>query len=373
MLTIPPFCPQAECRYHHRENIPPSERSVWYHKDGTYRPKNLNREVQRFVCTHCGKRFSAHTFSLDYGVQKHLSYRRIFDQLNSGSGIRSLARNLHVTDKVIINRVARLARQALALHALMRKHVCLREAVTADGFESFTGSQYFPNNIHIAVGKTSQYLYGLDYAPIRRKGRMTESQKKRREILEKRWKAPAGDISRSFIRLIRQIGRYGDKNHLPPVWIYTDEKREYRQVLRSIGWSRHVTIPSSLPRTRHNELFSVNYYDREFRKDQGNHVRQTVEFSRDVNNMMDRLWMYSAYHNYVKPFRVGVKGMQRKTHAEQAGIPPSVVSALWKYFFTQRFFVSHLDLSESEWYAWYRCYATPLKFHGPWYPRYAAA
>ena len=44
------------------------------------------------------------------------------------------------------------------------------------------------------------------------------------------------------------------------------------------------------------------------KEDQSNHVRETVGFSRDVNNAMDRLRMYTVYHNYVKPYPCGTDG-----------------------------------------------------------------
>ena len=88
---------------------------------------------------------------------------------------------------------------------------------------------------------------------------------------------------------------------------------------------------------------------------------------------MDRFWMYSAYHNYVKPYRIRLTAEDRQTHAERAGIATGSITRLWKRFFTHRFFVSHLDLSEPEWYSWYRCYATPLEEEALWYPGYAAA
>lgn len=373
MPAVPLFCPNPLCVHHRPEEAPEIRCRKWYHKDGTYPSKCLGKRVQRFVCTRCGRKFSARTFSLDYGVKKRLPYRRIFDQINSGSGIRFLARNLKVTDKVITNRIARLARQAVAIHALLRDQFSLTEEVVADGFESFTVSQYFPNNIHIAVGKQSQYLYGADYAHIRRKGRMTDCQKQKREQVEKRWKAPPGGITASFSRIIRHISRYGAKDVKISLQLYTDEKQEYRQVLEGISWIHHVTTCSHVARTLRNNLFAVNYYDRELRKDQGNHTRETVEFSRDVNNAMDRIWMYSAYHNYIKPYRIRMKGDTVQTHAERAGIASKSIKRLWKGFFTRRFFVSRLDLSESEWYSWYRCYATPLKSEVSWYPRYAAA
>ena len=102
----------------------------------------------------CGTRFSSQTFSLDYGVKKKLSYQEIFHHItSSGSGIRALARLLGVTDKVITHRIGRLAIRHRS-SCLTPRETPLQEDLTADGFESFTQSQYYPNNIHLLVGKS---------------------------------------------------------------------------------------------------------------------------------------------------------------------------------------------------------------------------
>jgi transposase-like protein len=374
-MTIPPFCPTSTCRNHHIPKGPIREHRRWYRKDGTY-PSRLHGRVQRFVCTSCGRKFSTQTFSLDYGVKRTVCYQRIFQQITCGSGVRSLARHLGVSDTVILNRISRLARQSIALHAALRPFCLSREAFVTDGFESFTLSQYFPNNIHLIVGKDSQYLYGIDYAHLRRKGRMREDQKQKRAEIERYFSAYTGDIHRSFTRTVRQMIEYRRDNADIPLEVYSDEKTDYRRVLAPLaakGKVRHLCVPSTAPRSVSSDLFAVNYFDRELRKDSGNHVRETVEFSRDVNNCMDRLWVYAAYHNYVKPYRINSPGGKCGNHAEQTGIPGRKIRAVWKTFFTQRAFISRVSVSESEWYAWYRCYATPMKMRMRDYPRYAAA
>lgn len=377
MITRPPFCPNPDCGYHHKENLPQKHTAPWYHKYGHYRTK-LHKQIQRFICLSCNIQFSSQTFSIDYAVKRKITYKRLFLQLNSGSGIRFLSRTFGVTDKVILNRITRLAHQTIGMHASLRKELILQEDMTVDGFESFTGSQYFPNNIHILVGKDSQYLYGADYAHIRRKGRMRDEQKQRRKELETRFKPPKGEISSSFSRIMGHFLRYYERSGLSTVRIYSDEKIEYQPVLADIcALTRqkvvHKTVSSRKERTLQNDLFAVNYFDREIRKDQGNHVRETVEFSRNVNNSMERLWVYGAYHNYVKPYRIRQSGQTKISHAERAGIPKALLRKEWKTFFTQRRFVSKTDLTESEWYLWYRCYRTPLKEWAEAVPAYMCA
>ena len=205
---------------------------------------------------------------------------------------------------------------------------------------------------------------------------MREDQKRMRAEHERYFTGYKGDIYRSYTRMVRHLLSYTQVRGDRPLVLYSDEKSDYRGVLKPLiaaGRVTHIQVPSTEPRTVHNELFAVNYFDRELRKDSGNHVRETVEFSREVNNCVDRMWVYALYHNYLKPYRIGRTPGDRTTHAEQAGIPRKAIQSCLKTLFTQRFFVSKVVLTESEWYAWYRCYVTPLVLRPPVFPYYAAA
>ncbi|MFO7850106.1 MAG: hypothetical protein R6V67_09125, partial [Spirochaetia bacterium] len=178
MLT-PTFCPHRFCRYHHK--APTGER--WYHIAGSYHTKAFGT-VTRFRCLSCGGGFSEQTFRLDYFVKRPLSYDEISSRVTAGSGIRSIGRRLSVSHQAILNRLTRLARQALGLHAELLATLTLNEDLVADGFESFVGSQYEPDNTHILVGSRSQFLYAFDYAHLKRKGRMSDGQLIERERRE---------------------------------------------------------------------------------------------------------------------------------------------------------------------------------------------
>ena len=45
-------------------------------------------------------------------------------------------------------------------------------------------------------------------------------------------------------------------------------------------------VSGKAARTKNNRLFAVNYLDREIRKDNASHVRETVQFSRNGNSRM---------------------------------------------------------------------------------------
>ena len=368
----PPFCPNSECGNHY-SHLPPTG---WYVKNGNYQSRLFGR-IQRFRCRRCGTGFSAQTFSLDFCVKRKLSYRTVFSHLVTSSGIRDTARLLKVSPTTITNRITRLARQAVAVHSSLSSEVRLQEDLSADGFESFVYSQYFPNNIHLLVGKESQFWFALDYAHLRRKGRMTEYQKRKNEELQARFKLHRRSIYRSYQELVRTTLDLQERSGRPSVRLFTDEHRQYARVYRDLSTDekrriQHRRISSRLPRTLHNDLFSVNYLDREIRKDNSDHTRETVQFARNASNCMERLAVYRFYHNYCKPYRIAKQQLSSVTHAEQAGIPAGRIRAEMKSFFTRRRFFRRVNgMSVSDCMIWLRSIVTPMKLTAEYLPAYA--
>ncbi len=361
-MLIPPFCPHAECEYH--LSVPKNH--TWYVRNGHYHSR-IDGRIQRFRCKQCGHQFSSQTFSLDYGVKRHIPYRDLFSLLISSSGIRDMGRILKASPNCITNRISRLARQSLALHNTLLGELSLNEDLVADGFESFAVSQYFPNNIQLLAGKESQFWVVTDYAHLRRKGRMTPYQKIRNQKLQVQFINGRVTTYKSFERLLHTILTLVDQSGRTTVKLFTDRHQSYQQVISNMtrderAHIEHVLCSSTLPRTVSNQLFSVNYLDREIRKDLAEHTRETVQFGRNVVNQMERLAIYRTYHNYYKPFRIRDKAGQRYTHAEKAGISRSSIQREKKTFFTQRRFLSRIrgeishDLD-----VWLRCITTPLK------------
>ena len=350
-MRSPPFCPNPSCTNHTWQ-----PKRTWFWKAGHYHT-NAFGTIQRFICLACFHRFSSQSFSIDYFVKKKINYHIIDKQLRSTGSIRDLSRDLHCSTDTVINRISRLAKNAIAVHTQLCATAPYQEDLVADGFESFCVSQYYPNNITLLAGKQSQYLYFANYCTLRRKGRMRESQKRMREELEKRWKGEPQALKKAFDEVVASIPAvFGTQK------LYTDEKSEYvRSVMqRDVGKPiTHVRISSKLARTVSNQLFSVNYLDREIRKDCANHVRETVCFARDVNNCMERLWVYFVYHNYRKRYRIGTG--EDCTHAEVAGIERDEVKRVLCGYYTRRSFISLSKVSGSMRSLWLRRLETPLK------------
>ena len=374
-MFIPPFCPESTCSLHRTSGVP---ESGWYRRAGSYETLTFGT-VPRYVCKLCGKGFSRQTFSIDYYAKRLVHYRALVSMLKSCSGTRDISRDLRVSTGTVANRCMRLARQALAVSRELADSFCLREPLVADGFESFVVSQYFPNNINLLLGAGSEYLFHLTYVPLRRKGRMTEEQKRRREELEQLYLPPPKAIERGFeevcdrmLELRRQAGDIA-------LELRTDEHAAYDRVVRrhpelceltAAEQFTHVRVSSKKPRVPGSLLFAANYMDREIRKDLGNHVRETVKFARNVNDCLARLAVYIAHHNGRKVYRINKEREDGRTHAEVAGATKEAVQRAWLELFGQRKFLTLQTLDEAATKIWLREYETPLS--GPsTVPKYA--
>ena len=374
-MHSPPFCPRPSCRYHWRANLRPG----WYKSAGWYETRAFGT-VDRFQCTRCGKYFSTQTFSIDYYSKRTVSYSRLLKHLITTSNIRDMARDFSVSVDVVLNKLERLSRNCIAVLQELQRQLRLDENLAADGFESFTVSQFFPCHINLLAGDESQLLYWFDYVTLRRKGRMTDEQKQRRAQLEKRFKADPKGVEKSFLKLYRMLSHLICDGKRLKVRLTTDEHPAYRRaasahlplrVLKEQGRCEQVAVSSKRPRTPFNPLFAVNYLDRQFRKDLSEHVRETVCFGKNVSRALDRMVVYVTYHNLKKPFRE-VKGDFR-THAEVAGLEKAQVNSLLYGLYSRRAFYSKVKPEGRYRKMWLRAYQTPLKEEAELLPLHAAA
>jgi len=316
--------------------------------------------VQRFVCRECGHRFSESSFSIDYFAKRRISYHRLLGLLTSSVSIRATARLLHTSPGAVTCRITRLARQALAVHASLSGSFVLDESLVADGFEGFWVSQYCPNNFNLLVGSRSQYVYALTVATLRRSGRMSDAQRLRREALERIDRTDSGELARRFAELLENATGLWSLVRPAARVLLTDCHPVYRSALAQtpVGSVTHHRISSRLPRTMSNRLFSVNYIDREIRKDLAEHHRETVCFARNAALSLQRMWIYLVHHNYCKPYRISPRC--RLTHAEQAGVDHRLLAHTLRYWLTRRAFLSRTVLARPMLRAWMVMEHTPF-------------
>ena len=106
-----PHCPNPACI-----NFRSPCTGKWYQHYGSYHTKVFGKVV-RFRCSTCGKTFSTQTFHINYYAKKVIDYEPIIEHLVTASGNLDLYRKLGVSAASVENRIERLSRVVLAIHA----------------------------------------------------------------------------------------------------------------------------------------------------------------------------------------------------------------------------------------------------------------
>jgi len=354
-MTDPDFCPYATCTFHTK--APPHR---WWSSEGFHHTKAFG-PVARFRCSSCGRTFSVQTFSPHYYAKRVIDLQQLERLSASSMGTRALSRQFACSCGTVTNRIDRIARQGIGLHSKLRKLADPHEPFSYDDFVSFDRSQYFPSNIGISMTGTSRFALGLSHAAVKRSGSMREDQKQHRDKLYEGLKFERKAVERSFREHLDRLKRERLIGTANPLIIYSDEKKEYARAFRKHElFTRqdegrrcfHVTVNSKEPRTVHNPLFPSNYIDREIRKDQANHRRESTCFSRSPANTMSRLHAYLVWHNYHKLYLVKAPVDSTETHAEVAGIQRTAIDSSRAAMFSRRAFLSLLDLDSLDLKIW---------------------
>jgi transposase-like protein len=345
-MKHPPFCTNPDCQQHIPKEVKKRKKKKLptFHKHGT-RSTQAFGPVPRFRCVLCGTTCSSQSFSLDYYAKKVISYQDVQELLVSSTSIRAIGRILSCTPASVLNRIMRFSRQSAAVEAAILSQVSLSEDLVIDGFESYVKSKYHPNNINIAVGADSSFIYGTTYTQLNRKGRMTDTQKvKAAELKKKNHLIPESAVT-PIRFLCAQLSRIIDSTPEEQIiTINSDLHQSYPEPIGELGSKVvHKQTSSHAPRTKENPLAPVNYADREFRKDLCEQGRKTICYGKNVNNQMERFITYTFWHNYQKKYRINdPKEQGQLRHHTQAGISGDVVKKAMVKMYAKRRFVSHV-------------------------------
>ncbi len=334
----PPHCPNPDCDFHVRH---PDWRFV---KNGHYTRVSDGRVIQKYICRHCNRHFSTTTFNTNYWLRRRDLLLPIARMICEGAGLRQIARVLGTSHSTVARHVARLGRHCLLYHHNLLHEYQLREAIVVDGFETFEYSQYFPFHINFAAGSESWFLYNFTDSPLRRKGRMTGHQKRRRAELESRLGRPDPKaVELGMADLVRPLlkATVGER-----LCLHSDDHPAYPRALERLVREEsevpplsHQITSSKVRRTQSNPLFPVNLVDLLVRHSNANHRRETIAFSKRRQAAMERAAVFTVWRNCVK--RRSENG-PRKSAAMWVGLLDRLLS--WRQVLRRRLFPGHADL-----------------------------
>jgi len=263
-----------------------------------------------------------------------------------GMANRQIARDLKVAPETVNRHIARLGRHCFLFHQQMIKNAPSASEIVVDGFESFELSQYYPFHHHVAVEKGTDFFIYFTDSELRRKGRMTKVQRRRRLQLEKLLGVPDPKaIEKDMADLLEvSLGR------TVRALVYSDDHHAYRRSLKRVDCriEHHVT-PGKSHRDQNNSLWEVNLLDLLIRHCNANHKRETIAWSKRRQASAERLAIMLVWRNYMKGRREKQRGSP--TPAMARGMASRVLGI--DEILRERIFRTRTELPR-RWDAYYR-------------------
>jgi hypothetical protein len=294
-----PHCPNRECPYYEpRPGWSWARAGTWARSDGT--------RFQAFRCRECRRYFSIRTFAGSYWLKRRDLLERIAAGAAEGPGLRQQARTLGVAHATVQRHLARIGRAALLFQAGVTRELEVAEPLVVDGFAAFEHSQYYPFDLNLAVGAESWFLYGFTDSPLRRSGRMTDAQKRRRDELETLHGRPDPRATEKGMAALLRLVLRRERGRPEPrtLVIHSDDHRSYPPALRALEWEglrfEHRVTSAKERRTKRNPLFPANLSDLLLRHGQANHRRETIAYSKRRQGALGRCAIFMFCRNFVR-------------------------------------------------------------------------
>jgi len=329
----PPHCPNPNCNSHNELDRP------WrYKRKGFYTRHCTPHRIRRFTCLCCGRHFSTQTFSTSYWQKRPRLLPQMFPLVVGCMANRQIARALGCSPSTVAHQLARLGRHCILFQSRELAKCPTGDDVVIDGFETFEWSQYFPFHHNVAVEvDTGYFLYHTD-SPLRRKGRMTAHQKRRREVLEAQHGRPSPcEVQRGMRELLGMVTR-GNRH----ITIRSDDHRAYPMAMKELDCTiAHRITSSKERRDERNPLWEVNVLDLMIRHSTAAHKRETIAWAKRRQVSAEKLTIFQVWRNYVK--RRWEKGPR-----ESAAMRKGLVRRLLRVedILRRRLFPWRIDVSE---------------------------
>ena len=292
MRFTPPFCPNRACLY----NKTPIAGFAWSH--GRYHSACLNRSVPRFVCSGCRRTFSLATFRFSYRQKKPLVDASLMNLLCNGVSLRGAARLLDINRKTVFAKLSRIARHSRRLHHARLAAHNISGTFQLDEMETFETNRYKPVSVPVLIEKRSYFVVATATAPLRRKGRMTPAQIKKRAQLELIHGRRRSGSDAAVTRCLAALARHAQR----PVVLESDRKPSYGALCRRLLHKQvlHLTHDSRARRDRANPLFPINHTNAMLRYCLARLRRRSWCVTRVRAWLQHALDLYSAWFNYCR-------------------------------------------------------------------------
>jgi transposase-like protein len=316
-LFVPPFCPYPDCPCH------PQPLPRFFRRKGFYHPRCRSHPIPRFRCRACGRSFSRQTFRADYRQKKPHINAAFLHLMVSCVGLRQASRCLRVARRTVERRFRWLAEHAADYHRNRLREAVLSGPFQLDEMESFEANRYQPVTVPVLIHRETFFLVATAVGALRRKGRMTARQRRKRAEHESLFGRRPSRSAAAVRRVLKALQPVVDSSS--PVVLDSDHKPLYGRLGREIfgerfHWRRHS---ASERRDRANPLFPINHTHARLRHFLARLRRRSWCVTKRRSALEAHLSVAALWSNYCR----GITNRTRTTPAQALGVVPRALRA----------------------------------------------
>jgi transposase-like protein len=307
----PSRCPYPPCAYH----LEPVSR--FFVRKGSYHPRCRNRPVPRFRCRACRRTFSRQSFRADYRHKKPHINARFLDLMVRCVGLRQAAQSIGVARRTVEHRFAWLARHAGAFHRNRLEGRALTGPFQLDEMETFEANRYQPVTVPVLIERTTMFIVGTSTGALRRKGRLTPLQRRRRAAHEARHGRRPSQSPAAVRHVLWTLGALTANARFV---LESDHKPLYGALGRHLFGDRldWRPFPARARRDRANPLFPINHTNARLRHFLARLKRRTWCVSKTLRHLQAHLQIAALWVNYCR----GITRRTRTTPAQALRLVP---------------------------------------------------
>lgn len=316
-MFVPPFCPFPPCSFH-KQPLP-----RFFHRQGFYHPRCRNHPIPRFRCRGCGRSFSRQTFRADYRQKKPHLNAAFLHLMVSCVGLRQAARCLRVARRTVERRFRWLGEHAADYHRNRLQGAIISGPFQLDEMESFELNRDQPVTVPVLIHRETFFLVAAAVEPIRRKGRLTERQRRKLEKHESLHGRRPSRSAAAVRRVLASLLPLADCSST--LVLDTDRKALYGRLGRELfgerfRWRTHSAWER---RDRSNPLFPINHTNARLRHFLARLRRRSWCVSKRRSALQGHLAVAALWSNYCR----GITNRTGTTPAQALGLAPRAYRA----------------------------------------------
>jgi transposase-like protein len=282
-------CPNLDCSFYQKKDH--------LIKDGTFWRANDSRLIQRYKCSHCGRRFSNATYSLAKGQKKRRVNETVRKLLGSCVSMRRIAKLLSIRQITVKRKLLFLAEQARMNHAQFLDSI--KGTVEHMQFDDMITSEHTklkPLTISLAVDVKTRKILGAETDAIPAFGRLAELSRKKYGYRKSQHQTTLTNLFERIKFVIKKGSLIQSDEHsaYPPFvkkYFNTCEHRRHK------GGRGCIVGQGELKKLHYDPLFILNHTCGMLRANMNRLARKTWCTTKDPQMLKNHLDLFIDFYN----------------------------------------------------------------------------